>query len=286
MQLSRQRIVARRDTKTIKLHTLGDIHLGAAACDIEHFRRTVRAIADDPDAYWLGMGDMGDCIAPSDPRFSYAGNDWKHLGYLNGRPNPDNFAFEQYELVKRELAPIASKCIGIHEGNHEASFRKYYFVDIGRMLAKEFDVPYLEYTALTRLDIEIPQGPRGHHRVWTTTIFSEHGASGGGTQGNAVNAILRRGNEFEAQVFLKGHVHIKGQARKSTLAWGGKQYRKQDRVFVLTGTYLKGYVVNELTYGERQAYAPNEIGGMVVLFDIKGERIHAVDAEAVGLVAA
>lgn len=274
MQLNRRRIVAPEDGSPIVLYPLGDIHLGASACDVADFRRIVEQIKTEPNAYWLGIGDMGDCIMPSDPRFN---------ARSSALADPENYAYEQLDLIRTELAPIADKCIGLHDGNHETAFRKYYFVDPGKQLSREWGVPFLEYTALTRLDIEIPRGPLAHHRVWTLNVFSEHGATGGGTPGNAVNALQRRGNEFEADIFLKGHVHQRGITSRQLLAWGGKKYLVKDRLFVLTGTFLKGYQVDELTYGERKAYPPNEIGSTAILLDTKHDRIHGVNAETVPL---
>ena len=42
MELARRRIKAPADGRPVNLYPLGDIHLGAAACDIEDFRKTVK----------------------------------------------------------------------------------------------------------------------------------------------------------------------------------------------------------------------------------------------------
>ena len=85
----------------------------------------------------------------------------------------------------RELAPIADKCLGLLYGNHEHAFSRYYFIDVARYLAERFAVPMLGYTALLRLEIEIGRGTKAHHQTWPLTIFAEHGATGGGTDGRA-----------------------------------------------------------------------------------------------------
>ena len=280
MQLARRRLEAPAGGRPIRLYPLGDIHLGAAACDLGHFRRTVRQIAEDPHAYWIGMGDYGDLIMPSDPRWSFTGHDWKNLGFSNGRPNVDNLGDEHRQMIARELDPIASKCVGILEGNHERMMSKHYFVDIARFLAHRFNAPFLGYTALLRLEIQSKRGPKDHGRVWNVTVFAEHGATGGGSDGNSLNKLQTRGNEFRADLFLKGHVHKLGISQRTELGWGQKRLATRDRVFVLTGTYLKGYSEFETTYGEYKAYPPNEIGGAVVILDPKSQRIHAVTTDA------
>ncbi|HXI50418.1 MAG TPA: hypothetical protein VNH84_02910 [Candidatus Saccharimonadales bacterium] len=286
MELARRRVKAPADGRPIRLYPLGDVHLGAAACDIEDFRRTVKAIAADPNALWLGMGDYGDLIMPSDPRWSFSGHDWKRLGFANGRPSVSNLGSEHRDMIARELDPIASKCIGLLFGNHEDAFAKYYFIDVARFLADRFKVPMLGYTALVRLEIEIGRGPKAHHETWPVTIFAEHGATGGGTDGNALNSLQKRAMEFNASVYLKGHVHRFGISQRTELAWGPKALATRDRVFVLTGTYLKGYSEFETTYGERRGYPPNELGGAVVILDPRSRRIHGVSVGAVGAMAA
>ena len=280
MELARRRVKAPADGRPLHLYPLGDIHLGAAACDLEDFRRTVRQIAEDPNGYWLGMGDYGDLIMPSDPRWAFSGHDWKRLGFLNGKPGISNLGVEHRDLIERELAPIKDKCLGLLFGNHEDAFSKYYFIDVARYLAERFGVPMLGYTTLFRLEIEIGRGSKAHHEVWPVTVFAEHGATGGGTDGNALNSLQKRGMEFRADIYLKGHVHRLGISQRTEMAWGTKEMATRDRVFVLTGTYLKGYSEFETTYGERRGYPPNELGGAVIRLDHKNRRIHGLTVRA------
>jgi hypothetical protein len=286
LELARRRVKAPADGTPLRLYPLGDIHLGAAACDIEDFRRTVARIKADPHALWLAMGDMADLILPSDPRWSMSGHDWKRLGFANGKPTVSNLAAEYRDLITRELDPIADKAIGVLMGNHEQSFSRFYFLDIARYLAERWKVPMLGYTALIRLEIEIGRGPKAHHETWAVDIFAEHGATGGGSEGNKVNSLQKRGMEFDAQIYLKGHVHAYGISHRTELGWGPKRMATRDRIFMLTGTYLRGYHEGDTTYGERKAYPPNELGGGVVILDPKTRRIHAVSIGAMGAMAA
>lgn len=285
MELARRRIKAPADGRPINLYPLGDIHLGAAACDIEDFRQTVSQIAKDPNGYWLGMGDYGDLIMPSDPRWAFSGHDWKRLGFISGKPSISNLGIEHRDLIERELAPIAEKCLGLLYGNHEHAFSRYYFIDVARYLADRFNVPMLGYTALYRLEIEIKRGEKDHGQIWPVTIFAEHGATGGGSDGNAVNSLQKRGLEFQADVYLKGHVHKLGVTQRTELGWGPSAMVTRDRIFMLTGTYLKGYSEYEVTYGERKGYAPSEIGGGVIVLDHKTRRIHGLSVHTLGAVA-
>lgn len=280
MELARRRVKAPADGRPIHLYPLGDIHLGAAACDIEDFRKTVKQIAADPNGYWIGMGDYGDLILPTDDRWRISTHDWKRLGYRNGRPDPGNLGDEYREMIFRELDPIAPKCLGIHEGNHETTMREKYFVDIPRLLAQRFNAPYLGYTALTRLEVEITRGEKDHGRLWAITIFSEHGATGGGSDGNSLNSLQKRAAEWSADIYLRGHVHKLGVSQRTEYGWAPNRISTRDRIFVLTGTYLKGYPLGITPYSELKAYAPNEIGGAVVRLNPRLQRMAAMTTSA------
>ncbi len=286
MELARRRVKAPADGHPLHLYPLGDIHLGAAACDIERFRRTVAMIKADPVARWLLMGDAGDLIMPSDPRWSMDSHDWKRLGFKNGRPSVKNLASEHRDLITRELDPIAEKCEGVMVGNHEQSFSRFYFNDVGEFLADRFKVPMLGYTALIRYEIEIGRGAKAHHETWPLTIFAEHGATGGGTDGNAINSLQKRALEFHADIYLKGHVHKFGVTQRTDHHWGPKGIVTRDRIFMLTGAYLNGYTKGEVSYVERKGYPPSEIGGGVLILDPRSRRIHAVSVDAMGAMAA
>src|SRR5579859_7408919 len=271
-------------SKTLRLYPVGDVHLGATACDINDFRRTVQMVAEDRDARWLGLGDMGDFIMPSDPRWNMDGHDWKRLGYHKGRPTSGNLAVEHVAFIRRELEPIRDKCLGLLDGNHEDAFRKHYFSDPMREIAEAFKVRHLGYTTLIQLDIAKRGRP---DNLWTVNIFAKHGATGGGTIGNATNSIQRRAAEWEADVYLKGHVHQYGVTQKVALSYGERdgepRIAKRDRLFMLTGTYLLGYqigVQETTTYSERKGYPPSEIGGGVILFDLEERRIHGMSTAA------
>jgi len=284
LELAAARIPAPKSGR-VDIYPIGDIHLGAAACDIGHFRRTVAQVAADPSARWIGMGDYGDFILPEDPRWSMSAFDWKRLGYRKGRPDLRNLGAEYRDMVLAELDPIRSQCIGLLDGNHDDVMKQKYHLDVVGWLCEELKVPYLGYTALVRVEVVVDNGAGG--RIWPFDIFAEHGATGGGTDGNAVNSVQKRGTEFDADVYLKGHVHKRGITQRTVLGWGKKKIAVRDKVFVLTGTYLKGYSEFETTYGERKGYPPNEIGGTVVRVKthraesgaVTG-RIHAMNVEA------
>ncbi|NIL98744.1 MAG: hypothetical protein GTO62_16895, partial [Planctomycetales bacterium] len=115
--------VSRSDEFTIL--PIGDIHLGAAACDEQRFRDTVARVHGDDRCWWIGMGDYADFINRSDPRF-HPGvlADWIKMADLAdlSRAQRDRFL----DIIQ----PIAAKCLALVSGNHETAIVKHYERDI------------------------------------------------------------------------------------------------------------------------------------------------------------
>lgn len=63
MQITSQR------TDKIHLFALGDLHIANKAFHKNHFKRLASKIMNTPHSAWIGMGDMAECILPSDIRF-------------------------------------------------------------------------------------------------------------------------------------------------------------------------------------------------------------------------
>jgi len=111
--------VSRSDTWT--LYPLGDVHLGNAACDEKLFRQVVKRIAADDRALWVGLGDYCDFVNLSDPRFDHASlASWVRMSHLG------DLARAQSERFLEIVQPIAGKCLGLVEGNHERAIAKHY----------------------------------------------------------------------------------------------------------------------------------------------------------------
>jgi hypothetical protein len=273
--------------QTVKLFPIGDTHLGAPACDVQSLRETIAAVANDPAAYWIGMGDYVDAIAPGDKRWRLRTIDWNSIG-RDARGNLDTSDLAEWMsgLMEKEFKSILNpeKCLGLLEGNHERAFADHYYVDLTRRLGKRYDVPYLGQTALIRWIFRRSNTNGGH--AATVDIFAEHGATGGGTDGNSVNNLSQRLSQWDADVLLKGHVHRRMIYRKTRLGWGPKAMTTRPQILALTGTYLKGYEEGGLTYSEQKAYAPNELGGTVILLKPFEAQLGGVYTDAMGMLAA
>ena len=290
MHLNRQRIDVPSEGTLVKIYPFGDIHLGATNCDYERAEKVRDMIAADPNARWIGMGDVLDSITPHDKRWDSQITDWRRLKRKDDPDQHDesNLVIEQMELAERFFAPIWTKCLGFHSGNHEDMVAKYHFVDVAKKLCHDNAVVYLGYTALTRLEICIGgNGKDGEFQGQTIAldIFSEHGGAGGGTEGNAINQLHKRFEQYRADILLKGHVHRRGISKRSEIQWGPSRPIHRTRLAILTGHFLQGYAMNATAYPERKSMAPSELGSTVILIKPRrlrsgGPLLDAINVEA------
>lgn len=235
----------------ITIWPLGDIHYGTKHCDIDRFKASIASIKDDPNAYWIGMGDYCECITISDPRFAAEEIDpelYPMLGTL---------AVSQRDRMIEMLMPIKDRCIGLIEGNHERVIKTKHYVDITRDMARELGVKYLDTNALIRLVC------RRDLHTSTFIIYAEHGHGSGSSASSHVTGLEKMMANFRADIYLRGHVHAKMAHRKPALGLSSKgrlAMTEHTRLGVLTGSYYRGYQAGTSSYVSRAGYPPVELG--------------------------
>lgn len=182
---------------TWTLHHLTDLHCGARGHDRRGLEARVKEIAADPHGIWVGGGDYGDLILPSDRRY--------HPGML-----PEDYAEHEGRLVDwmlndvaSVLKPIASQCVGFGVGNHEQTIAKHYGRGVGDELARMLDIrgKYLGYRGWGVLKFS-----RGRANM-PVTFYQHHGWSGGRLKGRKALQAERELGQVDADIIMCGHDH-------------------------------------------------------------------------------
>jgi len=251
---------------TYTLIPIGDIHLGTVHCDRAHLERDIKRIADDPYALWIGMGDMCECITATDPRFMASEVDPQLLPHLG------TIAKSQFELIYDYFRPIKDKCIGLLEGNHEFQIKARHYLDLTLDAARELGVPYLGDTAFIRLVFRKVGEDKTRQRSMSKVIYAEHGTGGGRYTGGKLNALEHMMRDFDADIYLRGHVHTKGGVKEPRLSMpdhGKSQLVARTRIAALTGCYYRTYSQGSSSYGQRQSYPPTELGSVSIRINTK-----------------
>lgn len=242
----------------MKLVFIGDIHLGHVACDEDRLRRTVEYVRDTSNCYWIGMGDYGDFVSRTDPRFS-AGSlaKWIKIKDVSDLPG------RQLDRVVSFLRPIAGKCLGLAEGNHETAIHKHYDRNIYYELRRAIEVDGkhgkslgIDYSGW--INLVFRRAAEGSRKGGTSTIKIKvhHGFGGGKAQAN-FKSLSDLVSACNADIVAMGHTH------KACFLPFGYEEMSQGRVEhktrfgVQTGTYLSTTVPGEgPIYSEVGGYLP------------------------------
>lgn len=244
-----------------RLFPLGDIHLGNVACDEKLFRSVVERIAADDKALWIGLGDYCDFINVSDPRFSVASlAKWIQMADLAdlARAQRDKFL----EIVK----PIASKCVGLVEGNHERSIQRHYERDIyseivmGVKDAGSFDVSTklgLGYSGWLLLNFYRADEKK---RATNLRLYLHHGFVGGRLAGAKALNMQRALHTRDADLVIMGHSHNESVQVEAVESVRGSHVVLNHRIGVFSGTFLA-----QADYAEVKGYLPLPVTQPVVL---------------------
>lgn len=235
-----------------RLYPIGDTHLGTKHCTEGELQKAISEVKDNSTALWIGMGDYGEFITPSDKRW-----DSKSIaGWLIDEQ--DNIPEVQTEYIYKLFEPIKDKCIGLIEGNHEDAIRRFLHVDVQKNLCKRLELPNLGYSCWVRL--RFARKNSNEHHVYKC-VFT-HGAGWAITPGTKMNRLQRFMNAFDARIYGMGHMHDIITHTVPYLELSDSNIiRQKERVGAVTGCWFKTYSQGVAAgYGEKRNYPPTSLG--------------------------
>ena len=256
------KIIESRRPDIFAFYPLGDIHVGPIHCHEELIKAKVKEIRNNPNALWLGMGDYADLITPSD----FKRWDGAILApWMKG--NEDNIGPTQLEKIDEILSPIWDQCIGLIEGGHETSIRRFNHYDMMKELLKKANgkisppwdkVPYAGVQCMVRLNFK-----RASSDSHDYIIHARHGEGSARTPGARALAVLRLANTFvNANIVLMGHLH--GQESPDIperLVLKNGKMKSFETIATMTGAWLRAYMQGvPPCYLERWGSPPSTLG--------------------------
>ncbi|MHC4621734.1 MAG: metallophosphoesterase [Planctomycetota bacterium] len=270
MEASGKRWIAHSSrSDSFRLWNLSDLHFGARSCAESLIKRDIDKIANDDNAFFVLGGDIIDAISYADAkRFDPdCVAEWvkvKDLGELG---------MVAMRKVRDLLAPIAHKCVGACYGNHELQYQKHNQQDLHGWLCSELNIPALKYSAIfdlvfvrksgfnkPKMFLKRPDLKGGNCESFR--VFVHHGAGFATTPGGKLNRLIRMMNDFDADIYMMGHVHDKTARRQTTITADQtcRHLRERIQLGVVSGAYLTTYHHGETTYGEQRGYSPVTLG--------------------------
>lgn len=242
------------------LMPIGDVHLGPKNCDIDKLQETIEYIRVRPQARWIGMGDYSDFINYTDKRFDPKDIDKSFWGCM------DDLHMAQAREIIRLFKPIKSKCLGMLTGNHEEKIRLYYHNDVHNYICCELGVPDLRYNAIIKWVFQRKSG--GSRSSRKVVIWAHHGFSCANSDGGAINTLINKSKDFEADIYLMGHCHRKVISNRHKLILSDSnppRILEKKQVFGVTGTFYNTYAQDCMSYAEKKAYSPTPTGVIKIL---------------------
>jgi len=254
-------IVIPKRTK-ITILPCGDFHIGTKACNIDKLKELIAWIRRMPNIYIFGMGDYIDAINLSDKRFD--------PDMLTKKINIKRLMQDQTQECVDILMPIKHRIIGLGIGNHELAIAKNYHYDAMIEICGKLETKYLGWTSLTRMFIRRKGENFGNCSV--VTIFAEHSLIGGKKKGNKINSLEDRSNDFEADIYLRGHSHEKIATTRNILGLrprGSLKLYNRKRVYAICSSFYHAYEPDTMTYAEIGGYSPTSTGVIRIDIEIK-----------------
>jgi len=228
------------------------VHLGAKTCDEKLLKKHIRETETTKNCSWVDLGDKCDLIVRHDrKRFNPAnvrrGFKIKDL---------DTITKVQSDLYTKFFSPIKSQCIGIGEGNHEASILQNYGQDIHKDICDDLGVKDLGFASFIRFIM------REKNRSFSFLLFVTHGSGSAKDESVALRQVMSLEEKFEADVYVCGHYHkrVFNVCPKETIGRIGNMIFKKDKAYGVAGTYYDSYKLNMSNYAEKKLYKPSKLG--------------------------
>lgn len=213
---------------------LTDLHWDSAHCDRNFLKRHLD-LALEENAPVIIVGDLFDVMQGRyDPRA-----DPETL-------RPEHRGANYFDLISATalewFAPYAAILCLITPGNHEASILKRNEIDlIDRLtygLRTQYNSPVMYGEDWCYLLLKNSRCNAGHANIKTTRVFLHHGYGGGGESSRGINQHQATRSQWEADVFISGHIHRRNCDHNVVTRVSGKgSIESNEQWFVRCGSY-------------------------------------------------
>lgn len=253
-------IIPTRNT-SLQVWFIGDTHVGSRDFVKHKLDYTVKRIADNPNAYWIGMGDYCDFIGYNDPRFD---PDMIDPDYRIDSLR--RLAETQMRHFLKLIEPIREKCLVILIGNHEDQWERRYHYDIGTHIAERMnkDCKAIGYEGFFRLKVADGASIKRKASRYKIDFYLHHGYGGARTTGANLNKIEAMAADKDVDVLAMGHCHkLAADASLVRVGLRGDSSKMQERplAVLLTGSYQALHnPSNTSSWAARKGFKTTKLG--------------------------
>jgi len=198
-----------------KVKLISDIHIGTIFS-----REDLTKIAFKGNDPIILLGDLGDWINPKDPRYD------------------EDCIMAPDEQVSALIKLLRGKnIIGMIDGNHENSIKRYTGFDVSRLISDQLNIPYLGQNAYITID--------------DVVFYVYHGTGGGAFKGTILQKLEKVPMHRGAHVYAQGHSHQLFTVPTTVEVHG----KRETNWLINTGSFL-----DDATYARSKNLPPSIMG--------------------------
>ena len=237
---------------------------GCSVKYLEHFLSIINRLADSLDAkpYFIGTGDYVDLISPSN-RSRYMASGLYSPARRVITHSVWTIVEELYEILRPFMAPsqIVSLCRGHHWFSYDPDLELPY-TDTDRHLAAMFNLAKREdhgvCEAAGLADFRFSNGV-------SYRVQFQHGQGNGQSLAYGLNKLDKMASGWEGvDAHIMGHTHKQGAIKKARLDIRDGKIIHRDIRLITSGSFLKGWELNEVLYPEEKQMGPLALGGAAI----------------------
>lgn len=239
---------------------IGDLQYGAQGVALDDFRRHIKR-GLNLNAYFVGMGDYGDFMSPSNrSRLAAAGlYDWTQDAI-------DDLARLHMEKLCNVLKDTKDKWLGMLSGHHFYDFPDGTNSD--QQLCRILNTRYLGDCASINLKFKREKA-HGYSKVM---LWLHHGSGSSQTLAGPLPKLERLAGRWpDVDIFLVAHYHRQLGIPLPKMRYINHKWVARDSRLVLTGGWLRGYTEGSTvgarpggSYVERAMMPPLSIGAPII----------------------
>lgn len=249
----------------LHLYPICDVQVGGLGVDLRGFQEHIDEAMADPLARFVGVGDYTDGVSPSN-RKSLAVSFKKGELYDTPRQMFDEAAHRQVNEFLDIVKPTRGRWDFVLGGHHfweyeilSASENRR-FRNTDQDIAQFLGCPYLGTgTAVVSYKFRGAGSP--------LRLYARHGEGSGQSFAAPLNQLERQMRAFNAHIYLIGHHHKLTAAAAVKLDEAPEaetQLAATDSRLVAAGSWLRGFVPNEVSYAEAGMMVPLAVGAPVI----------------------
>lgn len=239
--------------KPITISATGDWHYDTEGHTREKFIEYLKK-SSQKNAWLLGLGDYLDLMSSSER----IGLD-KTETHDTTKKSFDKFVEARVdELAKLIKKYFGNRIIGLVGGNHY--FNLSYGITSDQLLCQKLGCDFLGVNSLVKVVFKYQSSNASNELV-----FCLHHGKSGMTPGSSINKLKEMANSFDADIILQGHNHDR-QIDYINRLGVSTQDKLVDRKILLarTGSFLRNYIDNHVSYAVDAGYPPGDIGGVYI----------------------